>query len=881
VDVENTPNRITGPQTVFKRGSFGSVRQVLAQQGTTTYDVDDWGRARSVIDPALGSRSFVYNGFDELVRESDARGVDDLYEYDDLGRLIEKRDSDGGVIARWDFDGDPELNQQGRLVASWRRAATGAETGTWILNHYGPEGLPSAAEYHVGATLGDRVGGDVFLAEYSYDPEVPGRLSEIAYPSNGGAFRTRYKYDSTETQGAWSGSGAVRQVLPLDDQGMEGAAFWTLTDADEGYRLRTEEFGNGVVSTRSYYDPSECIGQAGVSCGGRLKSITTDLPGDSSSLVEHRWDSNGNLASLQRDNLTALLFEYDSLDRLTREYITAGPQNDQTVRSYAYNAAGDLTSKTGAGTYDYVPRASGNGTELHSVGNTTYSYDDNGNQEERIGSLAQGGYQKLDYNDFDMPHQIISGEGIGRSVTSLEYTSSGQRVRERTTQTGIITERVYVGDLYQRTENSITPLAPEHRYKVLVGSRQVAEVVRHGSDDDTDDVFYLHDDHLGSVTAITDAGGGAIETRSYEPFGTTTSSGDPTGVRSAFTGHDADTAVGLVNARGRLYDPKIGRFLTADPFVTNPRSSQGWNRYAYVENNPLGFTDPSGFDCTGGEPNGSFCPPDGGPCTHFYRPVTCGPTQADSDRAEEQMEEAQRQADQAQRDAVRRGQESVTQPTITDPSGVPGFPNPPPTREQNWEAAKAGAWNWLLDQAVGLTSITDLIQNPSGFGQDSLSTTTANAVANFLRTDAPTNPRLREQYDFMRNSLTVASLATAVAGAVGGGAAAARRGGVSLFHGTDAASAESIVARGLSAARAAVLGGGDSFWATADRPIAGFFARANPAGGAPAVVEVHVPQAVISSLERQGALEVQGSTYRFSGNAWNVLNEFATFLRMP
>jgi hypothetical protein len=46
---------------------------------------------------------------------------------------------------------------------------------------------------------------------------------------------------------------------------------------------------------------------------------------------------------------------------------------------------------------------------------------------------------------------------------------------------------------------------------------------------------------------------------------------------------------------GRTYDPEIGRFLSADPFVQFPESTQGFNRYSYVGNNPLSYTDPSGF----------------------------------------------------------------------------------------------------------------------------------------------------------------------------------------------------------------------------------------------------------------------------------------------
>ena len=46
---------------------------------------------------------------------------------------------------------------------------------------------------------------------------------------------------------------------------------------------------------------------------------------------------------------------------------------------------------------------------------------------------------------------------------------------------------------------------------------------------------------------------------------------------------------------GRVYDPLLGRFLSADPFIQDPMDTQGLNRYSYVKNNPLAYTDPSGF----------------------------------------------------------------------------------------------------------------------------------------------------------------------------------------------------------------------------------------------------------------------------------------------
>ena len=56
--------------------------------------------------------------------------------------------------------------------------------------------------------------------------------------------------------------------------------------------------------------------------------------------------------------------------------------------------------------------------------------------------------------------------------------------------------------------------------------------------------------------------------------------------------------VGLIHMKGRVYDPALGRFLSADPYITEIDNTQNHNRYNYVYNNPLTLTDPNGFDAT-------------------------------------------------------------------------------------------------------------------------------------------------------------------------------------------------------------------------------------------------------------------------------------------
>ena|GEM_PF-6509982 len=125
----------------------------------------------------------------------------------------------------------------------------------------------------------------------------------------------------------------------------------------------------------------------------------------------------------------------------------------------------------------------------------------------------------------------------------------------------------------------------------------------------TNEIHYLTRDHLGSVDSVTSAAG-AVEVRmAFGAFGQrrresgwsgALSSADWTGVasttRRGYTFHETLDNLNLTHMNGRVYDQASGSFLSPDPFVQAPGFTQSFNRYAYVFNNPLSYTDPSGYN---------------------------------------------------------------------------------------------------------------------------------------------------------------------------------------------------------------------------------------------------------------------------------------------
>jgi len=106
-------------------------------------------------------------------------------------------------------------------------------------------------------------------------------------------------------------------------------------------------------------------------------------------------------------------------------------------------------------------------------------------------------------------------------------------------------------------------------------------------------VYATVGDHLGSVTVLAQGGSVAGATR-YLPYGAIRFETGLFPTDRRFTGQRWEPGLGLYDYRARFYDPALGRFLQPDPIVPEPGNPQALNRYAYVYNNPLRYTDPSG-----------------------------------------------------------------------------------------------------------------------------------------------------------------------------------------------------------------------------------------------------------------------------------------------
>jgi RHS repeat-associated protein len=316
-----------------------------------------------------------------------------------------------------------------------------------------------------------------------------------------------------------------------------------------------------------------------------LERIETTLNGSKIQDLEYAHYGNGQIHERITPN-RAQEYQYDALGRLG-SLTNFGAGYSSAPHEFGYDSHGNLVQNDGL-TNQY-PASTPHLPNL--VGDNSYTYHPNGNLLARSGVSVPGGTQTITYTSFDLPRQIVTGT-TNPLVTQFEYTADAERVVRRDDSGA----RHFVGGLYQRLV-SPTGSTVEERFQIQTGGG-TAEVVRANG---SEKILYMHADHLGTPDTISDNGGAVIR-QAYGPFGDLI--GSPPGInqdptRIGFTGHQQDNDLGFTDMGGRVYDPLAARFLTSDPVMQAPYLGQGQNRYAYVFNDPINQTDPSGFITTG------------------------------------------------------------------------------------------------------------------------------------------------------------------------------------------------------------------------------------------------------------------------------------------
>ncbi|MDW6002466.1 RHS repeat-associated core domain-containing protein [Vibrio mangrovi] len=365
-------------------------------------------------------------------------------------------------------------------------------------------------------------------------------------------------------------------------------SYWKLSDLDAEGRIAAEVYGNGLSNQYDYQEDS-----------GQLLNITTLQGNQLIRSLHYTYDRMDNVTS-RYDAINDIREEYyyDQLDRLKTNRLT-GTNNkhldnplfnkDYTVR---YDSEGNITYKSDVGRYIYADP-----DHAHAVtraGDNTYMYDANGN-------MVTGGGRVIDWNAFNKPERIESGE----QWVEFRYDSARQRYFKQN-HNGETTW--YLGKVYERVEDADGNT--QHKQFIYADGRLIALNVDVTKTDGEGNyasvdrqIRYSHSDALHSIDLITDMWGNVVERKNYDAWGKerpfewskpTQYVAQALMQNRGYTGHEHIGEVGLIHMNARVYDPTLARFLSADTYIQASDNSQSYNRYSYVLNNPMKYYDPSG-----------------------------------------------------------------------------------------------------------------------------------------------------------------------------------------------------------------------------------------------------------------------------------------------
>jgi RHS repeat-associated protein len=394
-----------------------------------------------------------------------------------------------------------------------------------------------------------------------------------------------------------------------------GQIYRATTAVDARGNVVEEVFANNSNMTvfRGYAENSGWLTQ--IKSGAQSNGLTSPTFGALQDLV-YSYDLQGNVMSRSDRSASATTneaFRYDRLQRLT------GTVRNGISESMGYFSSGNISSKYNlSGSYAYDRQAPsecsavlGNATPgpfaLTKIGSAeSFCYDSRGNQ---IASFAGGILKReISYTSFDAA-RVIRSNSPRSFVTRFNYGAARQRLRRYDFAGSVTTESSqgkvthYAGD----AEVTTKPDGSTEVRRYISGMMQVQQIPATGVVQLRRE--YLMTDALGSTHRVVSEQAAIIPDgkQAFATFGERANDDDRSTLSEVaqanynaalprgYTGHQQADEVGVIHMNGRIYDPRLGRFLQADPLMEDIFDPQAINAYSYVRNNPMNATDPTGY----------------------------------------------------------------------------------------------------------------------------------------------------------------------------------------------------------------------------------------------------------------------------------------------
>ena len=531
----------------FTFDAAGNLTQKTDQAGRVTsiaYDTAD--RVTSTTDPALKVTSYEYNARSQRTAVVDALAQRYEFVLDALGRVTQEKkdtatksfqyDSAGNRSQRTDYNGaitNYSYDDLNRLTTISYPDTTSATYGYNALSRLttaiNPSGTVTMAYDNRGRVNSVT---DVFgqVVGYSYDAN-----SNRTQLSLNSATNATYQYD------------VIDRLTQLAD----GASLNTTFAYDATNKPTSRTLPNGVVTT-SQYDGLN-----------RLTRLTHAKSGSTLADFQYQFDAVGSITQII-DVAGTHGYTHDTRDRLT-----AATHPNQTNESYTLDDVGNRTASHHGSSYTYQAF-----NRLTAANSDTFAYNANGNLTSKTDASGSWTYT------WDFENRLKQASKSGGVSVTYAYDALGRRI-QRTSSTGGTTKFVFDAvDVLRDLDGSGATIAD---YFNGPGIDNKLRLTISGT------ASYFLADHLGTTRSLTDASGNVTSSLGYDSFGNVMSGLAST--RYTYTGREIDSDSGLMYYRARWYDSRQGRFISEDPIGL----LGGVNPFAYVKNNPLSFADPSGL----------------------------------------------------------------------------------------------------------------------------------------------------------------------------------------------------------------------------------------------------------------------------------------------
>lgn len=533
---------IDGISKTEKHDAAGNIISVTDPAGTITYNYRPDGQLDNIVAPESITTSFQYDDYGRQISMTDPSFGTIKYTYDAAGNVNTETYADGNTTKKT-YDKHHRLTK--KEVAGQTITYT-YNADNLIASEVSSNGTSKTYDYddfmRLKTLKETNVDGKWLQKTYAYNG---GNVSSLTYASNTGNIVTEnytYSYGNlsevklNNTTSIWKLTGENALGQP--------------TGVSTGCLTRTYSYDTyGYPTGRVVKNGSTVIQNFGYSFNAKTGNLN--------------WRKD-NVRNIQEN------FGYDNLNRLTSF-------SGKTV-TYSNN---------------------GNITDISNVG--SFAYD-----EERpyavafitpYGTSVPLREQQITYNGLKRP-ETITENGY---VATFTYNGEGNRVKMNLKKNNQVQlNKYYWGNQYEVE----TGVAGSKEILYLGGDTYSAAAAYVKEGTGTWNIYYLCGDYLGSITHIVNSSGGVKQELSYDAWGRLRNpanqslyadGAEPTlFLGRGYTRHEHLTAFGLINMNARLYDPVIGRFLSPDPQLQEPYSSQNFNRYSYCLNNPLKYVDENG-----------------------------------------------------------------------------------------------------------------------------------------------------------------------------------------------------------------------------------------------------------------------------------------------